>query len=124
MIKIKNIYEFIDSFAPFKDSMDFDNCGLLVGNINSEVNNVLVALDITNEVVEEAKKLGANLIISHHPVIFKPIKKIMSDSVVYNLIKNDIAAICAHTNLDMAEDTGVNTCLANALELKNLQPLS
>lgn len=124
MVKVNDIYKFIDSFAPFATSMDFDNCGLLVGNNNANVDNVLVSLDITNRVVEEAINLGANLIISHHPVIFKPMKNVMHDSVVYNLIKNDISAICAHTNLDMAEDTGVNTCLANALELKNLRPLS
>ncbi len=124
MIKVKNIYEFIDSFAPFNVSMDFDNCGLLVGDLNSNIKNVLISLDITNDVIEEAKNLGAGLIVSHHPVIFKPIKNIMFGSIVYKLIENNISAICAHTNLDMAEDTGVNTCLANALELKNLRPLS
>lgn len=124
MIKVKNIYEFIDSFAPFNISMDFDNCGLLVGDINSNINNVLVSLDITNNVVKEAKNLGANLIISHHPVIFKPIRNVMYESVVYKLIENNISAICAHTNLDMAEDTGVNTCLANILGLTGLSPLS
>ena len=90
MVKVNDIYKFIDSFAPFATSMDFDNCGLLVGNNNANVDNVLVSLDITNRVVEEAINLGANLIISHHPVIFKPMKNVMHDSVVYNLIKNDI----------------------------------
>ena len=124
MVKVKDVYDFIDSLAPFDCAMDFDNSGLLVGNINLEVNSVLVSLDITNEVVNEAKSIGANLILSHHPVIFNSIKNIYSDSVVHNLIKGNISAICAHTNLDIANDIGVNTCLAKVLNIKNIKPLS
>lgn len=124
MIQVKDIYNFIDNFAPFSSAMDFDNCGLLVGDMNAYIKNVLVSLDITNEVINEANNLEANLIISHHPVIFNKLKNIFSGSTVHNLIKSDISAICAHTNLDMAEDTGVNTCLAKALNIKNVKTLS
>lgn len=121
---VKDIYDFLDSIAPFKTAMDFDNCGLLVGNMCENVNKVLLSLDITTEVVNEAESMGVNLIISHHPVIFNPLKKLLSDCVPYILAKKGISAMCAHTNLDMADDCGVNACLARAVGLKNTQPLS
>jgi dinuclear metal center YbgI/SA1388 family protein len=124
MAKIRDIYRFIDEIAPFNTQMDFDNSGLLVGDINKSVKRVILSLDITNEVVLEAKNKGAKLIISHHPVIFNPLKKISVDSPVELIIKHDIAALCAHTNLDMASDIGVNASLAKILGLKSLEPLS
>lgn len=123
MTKISDIFSFIDSFAPFDTAMDFDNVGILVGDNNAEISRCLVALDITKDVITEAKKLGAVLIISHHPVIFEPIKALSITSVPYMLAQSGISAICAHTNLDMAS-FGVNSCLANALNLKNLEALS
>lgn len=78
--------------------MDFDNCGLLIGSKNKPVNRVLVALDITNEVVDEADRLGAELIISHHPVIFNAIKKLDSSSVPYRLAeKTFLPFVCTQT---------------------------
>ena len=76
MTTIKDILEYFEEFAPVDTTMDFDNCGLLIGDKNKPVSRVLVALDITNEVVDEADRLGAELIISHHPVIFNAIKKL------------------------------------------------
>ena len=122
MIKVKDIYEFLNKIAPFDKAMDFDNSGLLVGHFEADVKKVLLSLDITPEVCEEAKKLNANLIISHHPVIFKPFKSIDFKNSVSALIKYEINAICAHTNLDIAEN-GVNFHLASALGLKSLSPL-
>ncbi len=123
MSTVKDIYNYIDKIAPFNSAMDFDNCGMLVGNYSAVVNKVLLSLDITSSVIQEAKEIGANLIISHHPVIFNPIKRLDSNSMPYLLAKNDINAICAHTNLDMA-DGGVNSSLANLLDLKNVEGLS
>ena len=111
MSTVKDIYNYIDKIAPFNSAMDFDNCGMLVGNYSAVVNKVLLSLDITSSVIQEAKEIGANLIISHHPVIFNPIKRLDSNSMPYLLAKNDINAICAHTNLDMVEG-GVNSSLA------------
>ena len=123
MTTVDDIYKFIDEIAPFNTAMDFDNCGLLVGGKDNIVNKVLLSLDITREVVEEANNIGANLIISHHPVIFNPIKRIESKSALHLLCKSDISAICAHTNLDMAKE-GVNYSLAKKIGLVNLLPLS
>jgi GTP cyclohydrolase I len=112
-----DIYAFIDGFAPFQTAMSFDNPGLLVGDDNTEVTTALLSLDITPEVVREAAELGAQLIVSHHPVIFHPLKKLSKGSVPYLLAQHSITAICAHTNLDMAAG-GVNDCLAERLGLK------
>ena len=123
MAKVSDIFEFIDSFAPFESAMDFDNVGILVGDKNAEVKRCLVALDVTNSVINEAKLLKATLIISHHSVIFNAIKTLSINSIPYALAQNEISVICAHTNLDMAP-FGVNTCLAKALSLRNLKALS
>lgn len=121
MIKVIDIYNYIDSFAPFNTAMDFDNAGLLVGDGNSEVTSVLLALDITREVVEEAAAVGAQLIVSHHPVIFNPIKRLDFNSPPALLAANKISAICAHTNLDKSTVFGVNTTLAEACGLINCE---
>lgn len=118
-MKIKTVIDYFEGFAPLDTAMSFDNVGLLVGSPETEVGTVLVALDITPEVVEEAEAIGAGLIVSHHPVIFDPLKSIADDSVVYRLIKKNIAALCMHTNLDLSPDFGVNTCLADSVGLKN-----
>ncbi len=118
MTYIKDIIKYTETFAPLETAMDFDNCGLLVGSDNTSVSKVLVALDITHKVVEEAIEIGAELIISHHPVIFNPIKSIDTNSVVYKLAENKISALCLHTNLDLSPEFGVNTCLAKAVGVK------
>ncbi|MDO5123918.1 MAG: Nif3-like dinuclear metal center hexameric protein [Eubacteriales bacterium] len=120
MTKIKDISDYTESFAPLSTQADFDNSGLLVGDPQKEVHTVLVTLDITAQAVEEARELDASLIISHHPVIFTPIKSLDSKSVPYLLAKYGISALCLHTNLDRAEDCGVNVCLAQALELSDV----
>lgn len=121
MSKIKDIISFVETFAPLDSAMEFDNVGLLIGDGNTEVETVVIALDITDEVISEALEKGARLIISHHPVIFDPLRSIDTNSVVYKLIKNDIAALCLHTNLDLSPVFGVNTCLAEAVGVKNCE---
>ena len=120
MTKVNDIYSYIDSFAPFDTAEGFDNVGMLVGDSKAEVTKAVVSLDITVEVVEEAAEMGAELIISHHPVIFSPLRSINNGSVVYHLIKHGITAICAHTNLDKSPVYGVNTQLASAMNLQNI----
>ncbi|MBE6824648.1 MAG: Nif3-like dinuclear metal center hexameric protein [Ruminococcaceae bacterium] len=119
MTQIKNIYEYLDSVAPFLSQADWDNSGLLVGDMSKKVSKVLLSLDITESVVDEAKASSCELIISHHPVIFSPLSQIDSSSIVYKLIKSDVCALCAHTNLDIAKNIGVNECLAKALGLND-----
>lgn len=117
------IYDFIDSFAPFHSAMSFDNPGLLVGSRNTSVKTALFALDITPDVVKEANMIDAQLVISHHPVIFNPLKCLNRSSSPYLLAQYGIDAICAHTNLDMSPK-GVNATLAQRLHLKNVRTLS
>lgn len=116
MTVVKQLVEFIDKLAPFGTAEDWDNSGLLVGDDGREVSGVLVALDATPQVVEEAERLGCSLIITHHPVIFQPIKRLHSGSVPYMAAQRGIAILSAHTNLDKAA-RGVNTALAEKLEL-------
>lgn len=121
MITVNDILQYLQGFAPVETAMDFDNCGLLIGDKSAPVTNVLLTLDITPDAVEEAQKLGCELIVSHHPVIFRPLKRLNAQSAPYLLAKHGIAAVCMHTNLDLSEEFGVNTCLAAAAGIKNLR---
>lgn len=115
---INEIIEYTKAIAPYESAEEWDNVGLLVGNGDREVSRVLIALDITPAIVEEARELGAELIVSHHPVIFEPLRALTPDDAVYSLAKNDIAALCLHTNLDRARE-GVNVQLGKALGLRD-----
>lgn len=88
---------------PFSSQEEWDNSGLLIGSMDNKVNAVLTCLDITSKAVEEADRIHASLIVSHHPVIFDPLKNISSESVVYKLIQGNISALCCHTNADKSE---------------------
>lgn len=123
MVKVKDIYQYIDSVAPFATQMDFDNAGLLVGSEDMDVSRVMVALDVTAQVVREAARKRCQLIVSHHPIIFHPLKAVdPSDpiqGVVTQLIRKNIAVISAHTNLDIAPG-GVNDVLMERLGVKTM----
>ena len=121
MIRVKDIFGFLAERYPLDTACDFDNAGFLVGDSNEDVKKVLVCLDCDITAIEKAKELGCNLIVTHHPVIFGGLKSITENSVVYKLIKNDIAVISMHTNLDIAND-GVTVRLCEALGLKNIKP--
>lgn len=116
MATVNEIFKVVDSIAPFDTQMDFDRAGFLVGDGEAQVSKALLALDVTKEVIAEAVSLGCQLIISHHPVIWDPIKRLMSDSLVYQLAREGLSVISAHTNLDKAAE-GVNDCLARAIGL-------
>ena len=111
MTSVKEIYEYINSFAPFDTAMSFDNVGILVGDKNAQGDNILVALDATRAVIDEAVRKNIGIIVTHHPVIFHPIRSLSSDSIPYLAAKYGISIISAHTNLDTAEN-GVNDTLA------------
>ena len=111
MTTAKNIYDFINGFAPFETQMHFDNAGLLIGSETAVSNAVLLSLDLTSDVVKEAVQKNAQIIVTHHPVIFNPLKAISSESAVFKCIQNNITVISAHTNLDISKN-GVNETLA------------
>ncbi len=120
---VKNIYDFIDSIAPFEKQCEWDNSGLLIGNSCREISKIGVVLDITADAVKYAAERGIELIVSHHPVIFRPVRSFLDGDVSYMLAANGISAICAHTSLDCANG-GVNDVLAETLGFKNPVPLS
>ena len=122
MPTVKQIYDFINSLAPFCTQESWDNSGLLLGNPDKEISRVSLALDATAQTVAAAKADNADLMITHHPVIFSPAKKILAGSVIYELLTSGISAISAHTCLDSA-DGGVNDTLAAILELEDITPL-
>ena len=125
-VTMQQVYERLNEWAPFETQMDFDNAGLLVGRRNRPVTRILIALDITREVILEASQQGCQLIVSHHPVIFHPVKSVTDGDPVGEklllLAEQGIGAICAHTNLDAAQG-GVNDCLARALGLTSVEQL-
>lgn len=125
---VQNIIDFIDSIAPFKTAEIWDNVGLLVGNHNQEVSNILLSLDLTEEVINEAVERKVDLIITHHPIIFNGIKTITIDSrvgnIIHKLIENGISVIAAHTNLDRSFEFGINRHIAHLYNLKNVQVLN
>ena len=125
MTTVADILNFIEGIAPPYMKMDWDNCGLLCGRKNKEVRKILVALDPFRNVVQEAIDLGADLIVTHHPLIFRsPLMAVNEDTetgrLVLELMEHGIAAINVHTNLDLAPG-GVNDVLAQTLGLQNIE---
>lgn len=114
---VSDIYKYIDSLAPFATQEKWDNSGLLTCSMNKKVSKVLVTLDITNEVADEAAKIGAELIIAHHPVIFKPLYSLSENEPSCKLLKSGISAICVHTPYDVAEG-GMSDILMELIEFE------
>ena len=114
MVTVRDIFDSLNAFAPVETKMDFDNVGLLVGTETDAVTRALVALDITDEVIDEAIDRRCQLIVSHHPMFFS-LKRVVNSDIkgrkIIKLIQNNMSAVCMHTNLDAAEG-GVNTVLA------------
>lgn len=123
MTTVKNIYDYINSIAPFNKQEEWDNSGFILGEFRKEVKTVVLSLDGTKQVSEFAESVNADLLLTHHPVIFKGVKKIEKGSAVYEFINNDIAVISAHTSFDKA-DGGINDNLAELLELENTEKIS
>lgn len=123
---IKDITDFIENLAPVQLQETYDNAGLIIGDKNTEINQILVCLDVTENIVDEAIEKKCQLIISHHPLIFKGIKKINGNNsiekIIIKAIKNNIAIYAVHTNLDNVIN-GVNSVLAEKLGLKNQRSL-
>lgn len=118
---VQDVYDYLDSRARFATCEEWDNVGLLIGDARQTVHRILVTLDVTDGAIDAAVATGADLIVSHHPVIFSPLKQLESDSIPYRLAASGISVICAHTNLDRAAD-GVNDTLAALLGLSDIHP--
>jgi dinuclear metal center YbgI/SA1388 family protein len=119
----RQIYEIINAVAPFETQSEFDNSGFLVGSPSRDVTGVLFALDVTEPVIDEALALEANLIVTHHPLMFSP-RKALTDidyegRLISRMIGNNISLIAAHTNLDQAPG-GINDTLAALCGLTNV----
>ena len=123
MLNVQQIHDFINERAPFETQVAYDNSGLLVGNPTNEVTGVHFALDVTDAVIDEAVSHGANLIVTHHPLMFSPIKRMVETDhearLICRMIREGISLISAHTNLDQAPG-GVNDVLAAAIGLRNV----
>jgi len=122
----QTVIRMVERLAPKQYAEEWDKVGLQVGTLHKEVKNVMVALEVTDAVVDEAIREQADLIIAHHPVIFRPIAQLLSDDPagrkLVKLIKHDIAVYAAHTNLDVAEG-GLNDWMAEALRIADVKPL-
>jgi dinuclear metal center YbgI/SA1388 family protein len=124
---VKDICKFLEDRFPISYKEDYDNCGLLIGNNQQKVSNILVTLDCTDEILDEAIKKKCELIICHHPIIFKGLKKLTeanyTEKIVSKAIKNEISIYAIHTNLDNHHE-GVNKKIAEKLGLVNYQILA
>jgi dinuclear metal center YbgI/SA1388 family protein len=126
-IQIKDITQYLETIAPLTYQESYDNAGLIVGNADAVVTGILLALDSTEAVIDEAIACGCNLVVAHHPIVFKGLKKLNGNSyierTVIKAIKNDIAIYAIHTNLDNVAD-GVNFMIAEKIGLQNVQILA
>ena len=122
MTKIKELITLIEKKYPLQVQESYDNSGLITGNVNDEITGVLLTIDITEKVVDEAVQKGFNLIIAHHPIIFKPLKRLTGknhiERTIISAIKNDIAIYAAHTSVDNS-DEGLNKIICDKLGVKN-----
>ena len=119
-MKASELYDYMDSLAPFGTSENWDNAGLLVGSPERETGRVLVSLDVTPDTAAEAQRIGAGIILSHHPVIFHPLRSLPANGLYASLLRSDITVISAHTCLDFAAG-GVNDVLAARLGLRSVR---
>jgi dinuclear metal center YbgI/SA1388 family protein len=123
-MKLRDLIYIIDSFAPFAVQKDYDNSGIQCGDLDSEVNKILLALDATVEVVDEAVKINANTILTHHPPLFFPQKRIVKSEMqgFFKAISNGINVVSTHTNFDLATN-GLNDYFCKLIQLKKLKPI-
>lgn len=124
--RLTDVLGALNQLCPPSLAEDWDNVGLQVGNPGAVIDRILICLDVDEAAVDKALSCGAQLILSHHPLIFKALKRLTPDDttgrVIYAAVKNNIAVACAHTNLDRAAD-GLNDWLAKRLQLQDLNPL-
>lgn len=126
--QIKEVIDFLHTIAPNALQETYDNAGLIVGDSNQICTGVLTCLDSTEDVIDEAISLGANLVVAHHPIVFSGLKQFTGETyiqrVIIKAIKNDISIFAIHTNLDNVHENGVNKKIANRIGLENTKILS
>jgi len=122
MTSVRDIYDFLDSFAPFASQMPFDNSGLQCGEFAWPVASAMVCLDVTPQVIGQAARAGCNMIVSHHPVLFHARKQLLGSDPAWLLARHGMACIASHTPLDCCQG-GVNDLLAQALGLGEITRL-
>lgn len=126
-MKLKEIMDSLDKICPFSMQEEFDNSGLQVGDLEKECKKILLAFDFTEEILEEAIRVHADVIITHHPFLFTPLKTVATSHwkgrQIFRLIREDIALVALHTNLDKEFQFGVNRALAEQLHLASIQVL-
>ncbi|MBD5183835.1 MAG: Nif3-like dinuclear metal center hexameric protein [Bacteroidales bacterium] len=126
MTKVRDISNAIENFAPIRLQEDYDNAGLQVGDPDMEVSAVLLCLDVTEEILQEAIERSCNMIISHHPLIFRGLKNVTGKDpiqrIVIEALRNNVAIYSAHTNLDSARE-GVSHEIGNILNLSDMKVL-
>lgn len=126
-MKIGQLADFFYQIAPLNLQEEYDNAGLITGHPETEIKGILIALDSTEDVILEAVKYGCNLVIAHHPIVFKGLKKINGhhyvERAIISAIKNDIAILALHTNLDNVYQHGVNQKIAEKLDLRDTEIL-
>ncbi len=118
-MKIKEIYDFLNEIAPFSTAAEWDNTGLCIGSLENSVTNVLLSLDVTHDVIKKAEETGAELVLTHHPLLFNPVNIIEEGSVLCEAARSCKTFISSHTCLDIAPN-GVNDCLAKAVGISNV----
>ena len=128
MTTVQEVYNHLHEIAPFQYQEKYDNAGIIVGNPYNIVTGVVTCLDSTEDVINEAIELGANLVVAHHPIVFKGLKRFTGqnyiEKTVIKAIKNDISIIAIHTNLDNVIQNGVNERIAQQIGLQNIRPLA
>ena len=125
-MKIKDVTAYLEGLAPLSTQESYDNCGLITGDKNSDVKGVLVSLDCTEAIIDEAIEKGCNLVVAHHPIVFKGLRKFNGanyvERTVIKALKNDVAIYAVHTNFDNYR-FGVNAEIGKRMGLENLQIL-
>ena len=124
-LTVKAVLDWLNEIAPFERAESYDNVGLLVGSEKAPVKRILVALDVTPGVLDEARKLDVQLIVTHHPLMFRGTKRILEDdyegSLICRMIRENISMIAAHTNLDQSPLYSGSAAVAKALKLQNMR---
>ena len=126
-VRVKDLMKFLDDFAPFRLQESYDNSGLQTGNPETEITGVLVTLDCTEDVIDEALQQGCNVVVAHHPVIFNPLKSLTGhnhvERTIIKAIRSNVSIVAIHTNLDNIKE-GVNKAIADKLGLLNRKILA